>query len=1281
MLNLEPYIPKISGFLLGLGQKCIVAAIKKWKETNDKAKAAKSIAVISEHEAAKRISLKIEQRITASVRRLNLSQEQLEILVAVENNPTLKEELAGLYIRGEISPELLVRRLVAEQSTLASAYDDLLLLASEWMESMDKAVADDTTLSQVLTLIAQRNVRNELIAIGNQLTKAQVRDTQAETLATQRHEELLTRLTEMAAGLRPAIPDSAPSIPDALKTQNQRRFERARAKLMEGSVVDAEHEFRGIIEDLEVLGSYTDRELLLRSYINLASSLWEQNRKSEAADWFEKAATYMPEDWRAKQGRAFALIWRNDVDGALQLFREVRQLKPENFDFLYNEAWLLKNSGRHDDAIRLLEAHEVAESDYFAILALCYLRAERHDDAERAARRAVELDSKCEAAQEALAYALAFPIINRRFRRETLQLVPNADDRKRLLEAIQAAESAAASLQKRQRFQSLGEILGNLCAFYAAVANLPKAAECGEASLKINLTDESTLSNLWCVYIRSENFKGAISVAQTLFEITGDVQNWERRAQALIAADCSQNVIDEWEVLKAKEEFAKSIGGITLVAKALSRCHRTDEALQILDRALSNHPYNAELLSERGLLLERIGRLTDAEANFSAAETNASAYHKGQVLAENAMFWYRRRDWKKAAERLEQLGADNVDNPLFSKYLICSFNLGKYRRSLELAEIAIAAANEFIEDHHAIAARCYQLCDNLPRAKEILNKLIARSTSRELEFRKLLGWIYWRLDELPQAYDVLVKGLVNDPQDLDSLILLSAVCSARGRHREALQNARMAVEVSPESVQSHTALVRAGFACPSDFQITDEDRDAHFRSLTFLQQHESRIVQTVPIEPDFRSLAEMLKKRSEGVRKFEDFFQRQKLPLGLFAKGVGCSAFTLWASLLSHSRIPLRMAWGTAEEQESELRSAESTDSISLDVLAMFTMQHLNLLHLLPKFFRRIYAHSSLLDSVVNELRQLQQHPTAGNLKYSEGRIVHSERTSQERNTIEKCLIEIRDFLKGSAVTLVGLVPESVKDEKCQLLLDKCGQEFVAPLLLAVERKVTLFSDDAVIRGIGNVQYEVPSFCSQALLRAALARGVISATEYQDSVIKLIQSNYKFVSEDAGTLRHEYYRSNGHITPLAKTLIHRVNDKNFNSGSCLPLLAEFSVHVWGEPAPAAMDSREVWVREIWDAVARAKDAPTLLMEFVGKLAVSSLMQPGIFAGIVTFAINNVEALREDRAIIYQTMQESMTSVIRVTRQLYPYWPQLARNWEKQHRLNVLLVRRNLLKLF
>lgn len=201
-----------------------------------------------------------------------------------------------------------------------------------------------------------------------------------------------------------------------------------------------------------------------------------------------------------------------------------------------------------------------------------------------------------------------------------------------------------------------------------------------------------------------------------------------------------------------KEGTDFALGGssdaIGIVARAFSNRHRTEEGLQLLEENLVRRPSDPVLLLDRGILLEGLGRTVRAKESFDAAEQNADRDCRSQILICYSMFLYRQQEWSAAAEKLKILGAESVHNPLCGNYVVCLFNQGMFRESLALAEKAIKERKEFVEDFYAIAARCHHICENFPRARALLEVLVAKGGSRKIEHIKLLAWACWRMDDL-----------------------------------------------------------------------------------------------------------------------------------------------------------------------------------------------------------------------------------------------------------------------------------------------------------------------------------------------------------------------------------------------------------------------------------------------------------------------------------------------------------------------------------------------------
>jgi hypothetical protein len=128
MTGLEPSLSILSSYLSGLSQKCIIEAIKKWKETRDQQKAAADDKLIQEYELSKSIQTKIEQQITISIREVRLTPELIQEILSLETNPLIKSQLTEKFVLSDISPEYIEELFVSQNPTLQEHWDTLHLL-------------------------------------------------------------------------------------------------------------------------------------------------------------------------------------------------------------------------------------------------------------------------------------------------------------------------------------------------------------------------------------------------------------------------------------------------------------------------------------------------------------------------------------------------------------------------------------------------------------------------------------------------------------------------------------------------------------------------------------------------------------------------------------------------------------------------------------------------------------------------------------------------------------------------------------------------------------------------------------------------------------------------------------------------------------------------------------------------------------------------------------------------------------------------------------------------
>ena len=466
------------------------------------------------------------------------------------------------------------------------------------------------------------------------------------------------------------------------------------------------------------------------------------------------------------------------------------------------------------------------------------------------------------------------------------------------------------------------------------------------------------------------------------------------------------------------------------------------------------------------------------------------------------------------------------------------------------------------ETIYAIAARCYHLWGDVIQAREVLETLIHHGTSHDAEHRKLLGYTYLRLDELEPAGKLLNQAVSERPTDVEARLMLSGVFSARGQFGEAVAHAHAAVRVAPANHQAHAAFLGAVLTLPGDFKPSAELAAAHQETFDFLVQHPSHIVQTVPVDDDFKHMTNMLRERRKHVERVQKVYSESNVPFGFFAQQIGVPLYQAWASRMGSRDLPLKMAFGSHEEQNAEVVNAAAAQSVSVDLLGLFTLQRLGHLELLPALYPRIVTHITLLETIVAGIRGLRFEHAGGQISYDRGRIVMTPDDPARRAKEAAALTEIRNFLRSPHVTFVGLSPDACEGEKMEAIRDGAGPAVIVPIFISEEQKAALFSDDAAVRGLAKHIAEIPGFCTQALLRVAKQRELLSAEQYNNAVLRLFEWRYTFVSDDVGVLQRAYTMAEGKITPQIEDLIRRPERGECDIESALSILAAFLAFVW-----------------------------------------------------------------------------------------------------------------------
>lgn len=1122
---------------------------------------------------------------------------------------------------------------------------------------------------------------------------------------------------EKAPGTHPGIGslttvDAGAATP--LEKLNQERFERAREMLDKGSVVNAEREFASLTEYIRADGDRPEiLALLARTRSNHGICFYYLERKDDAVAAFEEAYALAPEKLRIRFTWALGLSLKGELDQAAELIDAILAEAPNDGDAV---ALMAEISGRRSGltaAIEFLEAHPVESAAYFTTLANHYIQAERFPDAAIAARRALTLEPDRWDAQNRLAFALAAPVIERKTGTKRPTYALTAAERADLDEAIRLIEESSGRLRAAEMRPQLADALLNLSGFRGAAGD-PRGA-LAAATEAVGIRGEEApgqlLMNLFVFQMALGHYPEAIQTARRLRQHEDPVTSIQREMDGLLAqaqfGAAAQLFDDE---LGAHPALAQDPYSLILKARALYQLSRVDEALGLLSQAHADYPNDPLVLVESAIIKAELRRGAEAEADFRAAEQTPAKDFTVLVRQQFGLFLLDRGSWLEAAPRLlgkmreegeEPPIAEVLLCPFLPQYLICLYNLQRYARCLELARAYIGYSpttgdtrgSEKVKTPGTFQVPIWELAINcllhfrdFGPAAVLLEEVVSR-TGRLEHFLRLVE-VTFHLGEDARARQVLERAHAAHPDSVEALLWLARLDAKAGQPGPAIGRAARAVELAPDNVQARQTLTQIAVLSretPDALQLAPDVIRLIQESVHWLVEREAGW-KAIPVTDDLRALRRELKKHAQRVARVEKEFRKRCLPLALFARAVGRSLFETWNDLRLSGRLRLHMAQGSQEEQRHEQELVSATRAVSLDTTALFTLALLDRLHLLPRLFDQIHVATPVFDTVRQEADLMATvKPSRAIVGWRDGQLFHHEIPETVTAEQKRLLDAIMAFLKGQGtnVNLCGVEGHLWEDSKVQELSEQLGEAAYYPVAVAKGKGVALYSDDLASRSLGKQLHEVPSFCTQALLRLAETRGLISANEHQDALLALIKNHYWFVSEDHRTviraLEVEGYTGEGELT---RRLLARVSDSEIDPEASARILGIVLGHLWCHatrlPTAARLTQRTRfhWVELCAKNLAQGGEDQLRFIRvaghFVAALAASMLEEPAGFFGVCDGLLASSDLSRERRVIIERTVDLLCSAVVKQGLQHGRIQRKVAAQWRRQLRLNRLL---------
>jgi tetratricopeptide (TPR) repeat protein len=543
--------------------------------------------------------------------------EAQEVLKIEPDNVDAHRLLARIYVRtlgdlsaGDVQKENLDKAIVQFQAVLKSDPDDL--SSALWLARLYRFENQHSEAEKVLRGVLRRNAENGPAL--EQLSQLLIDEG--------RGQEAVTLLSDAAGD------SSSPEVFDLLgdayaQSKNYAKAEEAYRKAVEGDPDDPAH------------------------LHGLAQALLSEDKFAEALEQFKRLSELEP--GTSENFLRMSQLYRRmgKFDQAESSLLRAKQLAPGSVEVLYNEALLYEDQGRYDDAVKVLTD------------AIAGIKAQAGTESNSSAL-AILYEQLGRAFREQQNYSAAEHTFQ-----DMAQLGPESKKRAQMLLIDTYREShdidrAIAETKKALTDSPKDRDLNvTLAMLYGEKSDTDAAAKLLTGFLAGDDSDQEIYLDLAQIQERGKRYADAEESAGKAEKMAEETSEKETVWFLLGAIYEREKKFDQ-----AEQEFRKVLDVNPANAGALNyygymladRGIRLDEAMSLIQRAITQEPNNGAYLDSLGWAYYKQNKLAEAEENLRKAADRTP--HDPTVLGHLADVYMKLGQTERAAELMERALAE-----------------------------------------------------------------------------------------------------------------------------------------------------------------------------------------------------------------------------------------------------------------------------------------------------------------------------------------------------------------------------------------------------------------------------------------------------------------------------------------------------------------------------------------------------------------------------------------------------------------------------------------------
>ena len=317
---------------------------------------------------------------------------------------------------------------------------------------------------------------------------------------------------------------------------------------------------------------------------------------------------------------------------------------------------------------------------------------------------------------------------------------------------------------------------------------------------------------------------------------------------------------------------------------------------------------------------------------------------------------------------------------------------------------------------------------------------------------------------------------------------------------------------------------------------------------------------------DIKPIFNLVDKRHKNISTALDIYRNGQFTIGMLSDVLKINPIECYVGLINNPGVGVRSYDGNPAGITNAQKILEEKPKLVIDITTLIIAQRLELGQILQSVFGKMGVSQSALDILnesIEEKRALLRRGVGYSVlaKEQSGYVNYNVNRNQLQGSID-FLLSLRQFI----IQYCEIIPcfkaldmlRAERDRREEAL----GGMFHDGLLIASDNGTAYYTEDLLLRAVGQNEYGVQGIWTQPILMFLKQQGTIDSERYSNLIIELVKTNHKHTSINADILFFALTKGGSSIDESFEAVCNILNGYNANEDSAVKVATEFIIRLW-----------------------------------------------------------------------------------------------------------------------